>query len=53
MIKAIAYYKSGSVVTYKYEGDSEYKGEMETEKERAIRQLTCKAIEKFEIVEVV
>jgi hypothetical protein len=50
MIKAIAYYKSGSVVEYKYDGDSEYKGKVETETERATRQLTCKAIEKFEII---
>jgi hypothetical protein len=50
MTKAIAYYKNGSVVTYKYDGNSEYKGEIETEEERATRQLTCKTIEKFEIV---
>jgi hypothetical protein len=51
MIKAIAYYKNGSVVTYKYDGDSEYKDKVETEEERATRQLTCKAIEKFELIE--
>jgi len=50
MIKAIAYFKNGSILTYKYEGSMEYKGKLETEEERAVRQLTCKTIERFELI---
>lgn len=40
MVKLTVYYHSGSVVEYKYEGDGEYNGKVESAKERAIRHMS-------------
>ena len=50
MIKVVAYYKTGSIVNYTYQGDGEYNGQKETAKQRAERHMiNSKSIIKYTI----